>query len=131
MTTKHDIMQNLGTQYSTAWSSGDPTAVGEFYAEDGQISINRGDFLVGRQAIVEMAAGFHAEFPDLEIRCDLMRAAGAHCIFVWTLEGHHSETKNHVVVGGWEEWELNSEMKVQKSLGWFDAEEYQRQIDGA
>lgn len=131
MATKHDIMQLLATKYSSAWSSGDPAAVADFYAEDGQISINRGDAIVGRQAISEMAAGFHAEFPDLELRCDLMRTAGSHCLFVWTLEGHHVEIKNHVVVGGWEEWELNSDMKVQKSLGWFDAEAYQRQIDGA
>jgi len=130
MTTKNDVLQRLASEYAAAWSSGDPAAVAEFYAADGQISINRGDALVGTQAIREMAAGFHGEFPDLEIRCDLMRCAGQHAVFVWTLEGHHSQTKNHVVIGGWEEWELDDDLKVSKSLGWFDAEEYQRQIDG-
>ncbi len=131
MATKNDTVQILATEYATAWSSGDPAAVAEFYAPDGQISINRGEALVGRQAITEMAAGFHAEFPDLEIRCDLMRCAGQHAVFVWTLEGHHAQTKNHVVVGGWEEWDLDSDLKVSKSLGWFDEQEYQRQIDGS
>jgi len=130
MATKHDILQMLASGYAEAWSTHDPAAVAAFYAPDGAISINRGDDLTGTQAITEMAAGFMAEFPDLDLRCDLMRSAGHHAIFVWTLEGHHAETKNHVVVGGWEEWELDESMKVQKSLGWFDADDYQRQIDG-
>ncbi len=34
-------------------------------------------------------------------------------------------------VSGWEEWELNDDMKITSSLGWFDADSYQRQVDGA
>ena len=130
MATKNDILQTLASEYANAWSSGNPAEDASFYAPDGQISINRGEAVVGAQAITEMAAGFHAEFPDLEIRCDLMRCAGVHALFAWTLEGHHVETKNRVVVTGWEEWELDSANKVRNSLGWFDAEDYQRQIDG-
>jgi hypothetical protein len=75
-----------------------------------------------------MAAGFYAEFPDLVVRCDDIRTAGRHAIFVWTLEGHHAETKSFVRVGGWEEWDLDENLKVRSSLGWFDSAEYQRQI---
>ena len=116
--------------YTAAWSSGDPKAVAAYYAEDGQISINGGDALVGRQAITDMSAGFYSEFPDLALTCDLVRGAGTHVAFMWTLEGHHSGTKNHVKVSGWEEWDLDRSGKVARSLGWFDAEDYQRQIDG-
>lgn len=130
MATAQDILQQLARDYALAWSSGEPEAVASFYAEDGEISINRGDVIKGRAAVAEMAAGFYAEFPDLEVRCDLMRKAGSHAVFIWTLEGHHAETKNHVVTGGWEEWELDEEMKVISSKGWFDADDYQRQIDG-
>ena len=130
MATAQDILQQLARDYALAWSSGEPEAVASFYTEDGEISINRGDVIKGRAAVAEMAAGFYAEFPDLEVRCDLMRKAGSHAVFIWTLEGHHAETKNHVVTGGWEEWELNEEMKVISSKGWFDADDYQRQIDG-
>lgn len=130
MASARDILQTLAQEYALAWSSGDPAAVAEFYAQDGQICINRGEVLQGRAAIIEMAAGFYSEFPDLEVRCDVMRRAGSHAIFIWTLEGHHAETQNHVVVGGWEEWELNNDYQVVSSLGWFDAEDYQRQIDG-
>ncbi len=120
--------QKVAADYASAWSSGDPKAVASFYATDGQITINRGDDLIGHAAIEEMAAGFYAEFPDLKVFCDSARISGTHAIFIWTLEGHHSETKNHVKVGGWEEWELDENMKVKKSLGWFDAEEYDRQV---
>lgn len=121
-------LQEKAKEYSKAWSSGTPQDVASHYAADGQISINRGDPIIGRDAIAEMASGFHAEFPDLIVHCDQMRTAGTHAIFVWTLEGHHFETKNYVKVGGWEEWDLDDNYKVKSSRGWFDADEYERQI---
>lgn len=123
--------KNLGimaTEYADAWCSKDPHAVASFYAEDGQIQINRGDILKGRAAIAEMAAGFYSEFPDLIVKCDLFRAGGDHAVFIWTLEGNHSETKKFVRVGGWEEWDLTADGKVAASKGWFDAAEYDRQV---
>ena len=74
-------VKQVATGYTTAWCSGDPAAVASFYAENGQIAINRGDPLIGRAAITEMAAGFHAEFPDLVILCDSIRTAGNHAIY--------------------------------------------------
>lgn len=117
-------------RYAEAWTSGNPEAVAAFYAPEGTITINRGDPHVGRAAITAMAAGFYAEFPDLVVHCDMPRRAGDHAVFTWTLEGHHAQTGNYVRVGGWEEWDLNEDGLVVQSLGWFDAEEYQRQIDG-
>lgn len=78
-----------------------------------------------------MASGFHAEFPDLLLVCDGVRAGGNHMIYLWTLEGHHAETGNFCKVSGWEEWDLDADMQVTASRGWFDAEDYQRQVDGA
>lgn len=130
MASFRDMLNNLARDYAIAWSSGDPNAVASFFAPDGQITINRGEPIVGRAAVADMARGFYADFPDLEVRCDMLRWAGSHAIFVWTLEGHHSETGNHVVTRGWEEWELTEDNEVQSSLFWFDADDYQRQIDG-
>ncbi len=130
MTGENRKLQEIAEQYAAAWSSGDPDAVVSFYALDGQICINRGDDLIGRDAVRDMAAGFCAEFPDLKLTCDFVRRAGDHAIFAWTLEGHHVETRNYVKVGGWEEWELNEDLKVKSSLGWFDAVDYARQIAG-
>lgn len=125
-----ETVKAMAQDYVSAWSSRDPNAVASFYAEDGQISINRGDVIKGRSAVAEMAAGFYSEFPDLNVHMDEVRISGTHAIFVWTLEGNHSETGNYVKVGGWEEWELDEEGKVKASLGWFDAEDYDRQVAG-
>lgn len=130
MASIRDTLNNLARDYAIAWSSGDADAVASFFALDGRITINRGDPIEGRAAIADMARGFYADFPDLEVRCDMMRWAGSHALFVWTLEGHHSQTGNHVVARGWEEWELTPDNLVQSSLGWFDPDDYQRQIDG-
>ncbi len=125
-----DTLNNLARDYAIAWSSGDADAVASFFAPGAQITINRGDPLQGHAAIADMARGLYAEFPDLEVRCDMMRWAGPHALFVRTLEGHHTRTGNRVVTRGWEQWELTPDNKIQSSLEWFDAEEQQRQIDG-
>ena len=118
----------VAQRYAAAWCSHSPEAVASFYAPDGQIQINRGEVLEGRAAVARMAAGFFADFPDLTVRCDGLRRASTHALFLWTLEGHHAQTKKLVRVGGWEEWELDANLKVKSSLGWFDSVEYQRQI---
>lgn len=101
------------------------------------ISINKGDALIGRAAVTEMAAGFMAEFPDLALTCDDLRYSGTHnthgsihALFTWTLTGHHAETKNYVAFSGWEEWELDDDIKVISSLGWFDGDDYDKQVVG-
>ena len=121
-------LEKKAANYTAAWCSKSPEAVAAHYSDDEQIVINRGDVLKGSEAIAEMAAGFYAEFPDLVVHFDEIRFAGNHAIYVWTLEGHHAETKNYVKVGGWEEWEIDENMKIKSSLGWFDADEYDRQV---
>ena len=123
-------LSTIGEDYARAWSSKSPAAVASFYAEDGQIVVNHGSPSRGRKAIGEMAAGFYAAFPDLVVHCDMMRVAGRHALFVWTLEGHHAVTKNLVKVAGWEEWELDADLNIKASMGWFDAEDYEAQIAG-
>jgi len=75
-----------------------------------------------------MAAGFHSDVPDLVLQNDGIRSAGNHVVFLWTFTGHHVETGNPLNVSGWEEWELDDDMKITSSLGWFDALEYDRQV---
>ncbi|WP_295313194.1 nuclear transport factor 2 family protein [Roseobacter sp.] len=115
---------------TAAWNSKDPSQVAGHFTPDAAIVINRGDPHAGTSALEAMAAGFHAEFPDLHLTRDGVRAGGDHMVYLWTLEGHHAETGNHCRVGGWEEWDLDDAMQVTASRGWFDAEDYQRQVDG-
>ena len=77
-----------------------------------------------------MAAGFLADVPDLLLENDGIRSAGTHVVFLWTFSGHDAQTGNPVKVSGWEEWELDDDLNVISSLGWFDAEDYRRQVDG-
>ncbi|MEO1138756.1 MAG: nuclear transport factor 2 family protein [Pseudomonadota bacterium] len=121
-------IEDMARAYAAAWSSGDAEKVASFYAEDGQITINRGDPHTGRAALLDMIKGFYAEFPGLTVTLDHLRIAGNHVMFGWVLDGTHAETGKTVSVLGWEEWDLDKSMKVKTSLGWFDAVEYDRQV---
>lgn len=121
-------IQKIADAYAAAWSTGDPQAVVDFYRDDGTIVINRGDPIEGHAALLEMVSGFYAEFPGLAVHLDHLRSAGNHVMFGWVLEGTHVETGNRVRVPGWEEWDLDDAGKVAMSRGWFDAQEYDRQI---
>ncbi len=123
-------LQDLATAYTAAWNSGDSAAVADHYAPGKGITINCGENQFGRDPMLAMAGGFMAEFPDLKLTCDFIRVAGNHAVYAWTLEGNHARTKHFVKVGGWEEWELDSQCRITNSLGWFDAEDYERQVSG-
>ncbi len=120
----------MAREHTAAWNSKSAEAVASFYAEDGEIIINRGEPWTGRMAVAEMAAGFHADVPDLALVCDDVRVSGSHAVYVWTFTGHDSGTGNPLTVKGWEEWELDADLKVKASRGWFDAADYARQVEG-
>lgn len=122
--------EELAAAYTAAWNTGRPEAVAEFFAESGRIVINRGSPWEGRDRVAAMAAGFFADVPDLRLACDKVRAAGDHLVYLWTFTGTHSGTGNKLRIAGWEEWDLDSDLKVQASRGWFDADDYARQVAG-
>ncbi|KMW57309.1 hypothetical protein AIOL_002270 [Candidatus Rhodobacter oscarellae] len=123
-------IERMSADYTEAWNSGDPAKVASFYAPDAGIVINKGDPHMGTAAMQAMVAGFYAAVPDLELTCDGVLVAGDHAVFQWTFTGHDTETKNPLRVSGWEEWDLGPDLKVKASRGWFDAEDYARQIAG-
>ncbi len=123
--------KKMAENYAKAWCSHDPNAVASFYSEDGRIVINGGEPSSGRTEIAEMAQAFYTDFPDLVVRMDSIRSSGTHGIFMWTLEGTNTTTSNHVEVSGWEYWRYSEEGLVAESAGHFDANDYQRQVDGA
>ncbi len=117
----------LASAYTAAWNTGRPEAVAAFFAEDGAITINRGNPWPGREGVARMAAGFFADVPDLCLTCDGLRLAGDHVAYLWTFKGTHAGTGNPLTVTGWEEWDLDGEGRIRRSLGWFDADDYARQ----
>ena len=121
----------LAQAYTTAWNSGSSRDVASHYAEDGQIVINRGEPWQGRSRIADMATAFFTDVPDLALSCDELRCAGSHAVYVWTFTGHDAKTGKPLRVRGWEEWDLDEDLKVKASRGWYDAEDYARQVAGA
>ena len=123
-------LEDLAARYTEAWNSRVPENVAAFDMPDSRITINRGEPSVGHEGLTAMAAGFHADVPDLLLHNEGIRSAGNHVVYLWRFTGHHAETGNPLNVSGWEEWELNDDMKISSSLGWFDADDYQRQVAG-
>lgn len=78
-----------------------------------------------------MATGFFADVPDLNLVCDGLRVAGDHVAYLWTFTGTHAGSGRPLRVVGWEEWDLDAELHVQSSRGWFDADDYAGQTAGA
>ena len=131
MAERDDEIRTIADGYTAAWNTGEPEAVAAFYAPTGQIVINGGDPWEGRSGVAEMAAGFFADVPDLQLACDGVRHAGDHVAYLWTFTGTHAGTGNPLTVTGWEEWDLDADDKVAASKGWFDADDYDRQVAGA
>ncbi len=120
----------LARDYTAAWNSRSPDNVASHFAENGEIVINRGEPWRGRSRVAEMAAGFFADVPDLALKCDEIRCAGSHAVYVWTFTGHAAQTGNPLEVRGWEEWDLDEHLKVRSSRGWYDADDYALQVAG-
>lgn len=119
--------------YTAAWCSQNPDAVAAFFAPDGTITINDGEPSRGRDEIAEMARGFMQAFPDLVLRMDDIRSTGTHAVYRWTLEGHNTGpegTGRHVQISGFEYWRYDESGFVVNSRGHYDADDYERQING-
>ncbi|MDP6646495.1 MAG: nuclear transport factor 2 family protein, partial [Rhodospirillales bacterium] len=87
-------LDDLATRYTDAWNSKIPENVAAFHVSSSRISINRGEAYVGHDALMAMAADFHADVPDLVLRNDGIRSAGNHVVFLWTFTGHDSQSGN-------------------------------------
>ena len=72
-------------------------------------------------------------FPDMAVLMDEVTVNGERAIYRWTLIGTNTGpggTGRKVRISGFEEWRLDADGLIAESLGHFDAEEYQRQLEG-
>ncbi|MEP2532462.1 ester cyclase [Shimia sp.] len=123
-----ETARRVALAHCRAWSTRDPKAVASRYAVETTMCMNGGDPMTSQAEIAAMAAGFMADFPDLVLTLDNVLVADYHMVYAWTFKGHHAETRNYVRFSGWEEWDMDNELKVIKSLGWYDAADYERQV---
>ena len=126
-----DPVATMAAAYTAAWCSQDPATVAAHYAEDGSLTINDGTPAVGRAAITESARAFMTSLPDMVVSMDSLQVDGRSARYHWTLTGTNTGpggTGNAVHISGFEEWTLGATNLIQRSLGNFDAVEYERQI---
>ena len=128
MTLKPDAVHKLIHKHIDAWCAKSPEGVASSYTKDAVFSINHGDPMIGHTDIAEMVKGFCDEFPDVVLTLNHSFVAGNHAVYVWTFTGHQHATGKFAEFQGWEEWELTEDCKVESSLGWYDAEDYERQL---
>ena len=121
----------LGRKYTAAWCSQNPASVARFFAEQGSLTINGGAPSVGRDAIAAAARSFMTAFPDMVVTLDSVGWESGQIRYRWTLTGTHTGpggTGHPVRISGYEEWTLDADGLIARSLGHFDEAEYDRQL---
>lgn len=124
-------VEEMAARYTAAWNSQNPSSVAAYYSEDGSLTINAGEPAVGRSAITSSAQGFMSSLPDMVVTMDSLRVDGRSAIYHWTLTGTNTGpggTGKAVRISGYEEWTLDADGRIARSLGHFDDVEYARQI---
>lgn len=126
-----DELNDFAARYAKAWCSQDPEQVVAFFADKGSLKVNNAAPAVGRAAIAEVARGFMRDFPYMTVTFDKLESREDRTAFHWTLTGTHAATGNHVRINGYELWRIDNNGLIAESKGHFDAEDYQRQLEGS
>ena len=130
---ERDKLRQFAKDYTAAWCSQDPGRVASFFAPDGSLTINGESPCVGRSEIMIAASGFMLAFPDLVVAMDDLTVNGTTARYHWTLTGTNTGpggTGRRVEISGYEEWTLNSDGLIARSLGHFDEKDFERQVTG-
>lgn len=129
-----DKMVEFGQKYTDAWNSKVPEKMASFYAEDGTLTVNDGTPAVGRKQLAETAQSYMQAFPDMVLTMDSLTKENDNYRYYWTFRGTNTGpngTGKKVDFSGFEEWIINDQGLVQKSIGTYDAVEYSRQLNGS
>ncbi len=125
--------EEFARAYTEAWCSHDPELVASFFAESSRFTINDGEPSDRRDGIAAMAQDFMDTFPDIIVHMDDVRSSGTYAVLRWTLEGHNTGAEGaciYVKVSGWEYWRFDNEGLIAESFGHFNADDYERQLNG-
>lgn len=122
----HDRRQieDLARSYTDAWCSRDPARVAAHYMPGGTIAINGGE----PAGIGEVAAGFIAAFPDIQVLMDELVLHEDVVEYRWTFTGTSAETGKPVRIRGFEDWTVGPDGLIAASRGQYDEAEYDRQL---
>lgn len=117
--------------YAAAWSSQDPAKLAAFYSPGGSLKVNDGVAAIGRDAIEAKARGFMTAFPDMVVELVEVTFDENQVTFHWHWTGTNTGpdgTGNPVDLYGYEEWTIGDNGLISQSLGHYDEQEYQRQL---
>jgi len=78
-------LDDLVERCTASWNSKVREQLAVFHAPDGSIIINQGEPSRRHSGVIEMAAGFHAGVPNLDLSYDGIRDAGSHVMKLWTI----------------------------------------------
>jgi uncharacterized protein (TIGR02246 family) len=123
-------LRDFAKRYTAAWCSQNPQSVAALFAPNGSLSVN-GVPAVGRRAITDVAQGFMAAFPDMQLLMDDVLLKGGRVEYHWTLIGTNSGpggTGHRVRISGFEEWEIGVDGLIAESQGHFDEAADQHQL---
>ena len=124
-------LQDFAQRYAAAWCSQNAASVAAFFSPEGSLAINGGAPSVGRKAITQAAQEFMSAFPDMQVLLDNLVIQSDGAVFYWTLLGTNTGpggTGHRVRISGFERWQFASHGWIGRSLGNFDAADYQHQI---
>lgn len=124
-------LRDFAERYTEAWCSGEPGKVAAFFAPGGSLRVNSAAPAVGRAAVEEIARGFMAAFPDLQLTMDDLVIDGERASYHWTLVGTNNGpggTGRSVRISGFEEWSFSDDGLIGESLGHFDEADYARKM---
>jgi predicted ester cyclase len=106
--------------------------VAAFFAPLGSLQINGNAPAVGRNVITVVAQGFMTAFPDLQVLMDDLVVQGETVVYRWTLVGTNTGaggTGRPVRISGFEQWRIDADGLIAESRGYFDEQDYQRQLE--
>ena len=121
-------VRDFARSYTEAWCSRDPANVARHYAPGGTIAINGGE----PTEVTKVARGFVTAFPDIEVLMDDVVVRGETVVYHWTFTGTNTGpggTGKAVRISGREEWTFGEDGLVATSQGYYDQDEYERQLE--
>jgi uncharacterized protein (TIGR02246 family) len=131
MSQRQDL-DEFAAAYTAAWNSDDPARVAGLYAPDGVLTINGGEPAAGRDAIEATVLGFMQAFPDLVLVNDRLETVDNRVNYHWTFSGTNTGpggTGNGVLFSGFESWVFDADGLILDSIGSYDDQDYQRQLN--
>ena len=127
-------LKSFGNEYEAAWRSLIPEYPFSYQAKECTVTVNDGELMITAEARLGGIIGFMEAFPDLLITMKDIVEEDRGTVFYWNLKGTNTGaggTGNKVDIDGCEVWTLDNENRIVELKGYFDAEEYERQVKGA